>query len=171
MKFIRYYDSPLGPMLMEAEDDALCGLWFVGQKHFPKEYTDSQPSSSIPQILEQATLWLDRYFAGDRPDASSLRLKPQGSSFSLRVWAILRSIDYGETITYGEIAKRIESESGHKVSAQAVGGAVGRNPISLIIPCHRVIGSKGKLTGYAGGIERKAALLKFEKDTKKPPLL
>ncbi|MBQ2326884.1 MAG: methylated-DNA--[Clostridia bacterium] len=109
------------------------------------------------------------YFAGEKPEISALMLAAEGSEFSRQVWEILRAIPYGETITYGQIAKTLEARTGKRVSAQAVGGAVGRNPISIIIPCHRVVGANGSLTGYAGGTERKAALLELEKENKNSP--
>jgi len=162
MQAFTYYESPIGTMLLEASDDALSGLWFLGQKHFPEKHPGCTDADSAPQILKDTVQWLERYFAGERPDASELRLAPRGSDFQHRVWKILLSIAYGETITYGQIAKRLEQDSGRKASAQAVGAAVGRNPISVIIPCHRVIGADGSLTGYAGGLEKKAALLELE---------
>ena len=170
MKSIFYYNSPLGRILMEADENALCGLWFVGQKHFPMEYLHAKAAENPPQILADTALWLDSYFASEKPEISALMLAAEGSQFSRRVWEILRTIPYGETITYGQIAKTLEAVTGKRVSAQAVGGAVGRNPISIIIPCHRVVGVNGSLTGYAGGTERKAALLELENENKDSPL-
>lgn len=162
MTAIAYYNSPLGPVILTAKGGALTGLWFLGQKDMPKEYIGAAPTEDEPAVLTETRLWLDRYFAGEKPSISTLKLAPEGSAFRRRVWDILCTIPYGETFTYGQIAKMLEAESGGKMSAQAVGGAVGHNPISIIIPCHRVIGSDGSLTGYAGGLERKTALLHLE---------
>ncbi len=170
MPSLTYYDSPIGTILLAAEGKALTGLWFMEQKHFPAEYIGCKVSKQPTQILIDSRNWLERYFAGENPDAAELALAPRGSDFQHRVWEILRNIPYGETITYGKIAKMLEQDSGRKVSAQAVGGAVGRNPISIIIPCHRVIGAKGSLTGYAGGLEKKIALLELEQNAKKLPV-
>ena len=121
--------------------------------------------NGIPGILRKTKFWLDRYFAGEKPDMDELSLAPQGSEFCKMVWGILCEIPYGEVTTYGEIAKKVAERTGKKsMSAQAVGGAVGHNPISIIIPCHRVIGADGSLTGYAGGIEKKVKLLELEKE-------
>ena len=148
------YESPLGRMLIASDGDAICGAWFYGQKHFPS--TDFVADDDLA-IFRKATCWLDDYFKGKNPKVN-FRLKPQESQFRQRVWKILSEIPYGETRTYGEIAAMISP----KMSAQAVGGAVGHNPISIIVPCHRVLGKDGKMTGYAAGIDRKIALLKLE---------
>lgn len=156
------YASPLGGIILAARDDALIGLWFEGQKHFFASVDEPTVKSDAPILLE-ARAWLDRYFAGERPAVGALSLSPDGSEFRRSVWHILCEIPYGETITYGEIAQRLASEAkGQCVSAQAVGGAVAHNPISIIIPCHRVVGKNGSLTGYAGGIDRKLRLLRHE---------
>lgn len=163
MQYIQKYCSPLGSMLMAAEENQLIGLWFDKAKYFGSTLSDDYEYKEIP-VLRQTAEWLDCYFSGNIPEFTP-PLRLNGSPFQLEVWEILRSIPYGETVTYREIAQKLAKQRGQaKMSAQAVGGAVGRNPVSLIIPCHRVIGSSGSLTGYAGGIERKSKLLKFEKD-------
>jgi methylated-DNA-[protein]-cysteine S-methyltransferase len=157
MKQAVHYESPLGPMLMTAEDDCLTGLYFLGQKHFPAEVP--QPGEARPGgVLDHTARQLDAYFQR-RQTTFDLPLSPRGTSFQRAVWDALRAIDSGETVTYGELARRL----GRPQSVRAVGAAVGRNPISIIIPCHRVIGSDGSLTGYAGGLDRKKILLDLEK--------
>jgi methylated-DNA-[protein]-cysteine S-methyltransferase len=148
------YSSPLGEMLIAGDGEAICGVWFYGQKHFPA--LDLIRNDELT-IFNRTKQWLDDYFKGLNPEID-FNLNPQGSDFRLEVWKALSQIPYGETMTYGEIA----SEISPTMSAQAVGGAVGHNPIAILIPCHRVIGADGKLTGYAGGIERKIELLKLE---------
>ena len=163
MIYTAEYSSPLGKMLLSARGDSLTGLWFEGQKYFPggDYFKESAPGSG--GALADAAAWLDAYFSGQRPAPSELRLSPDGSDFAKSVWRILCSIPYGGLCTYGEIAERLAAETGRgSMSAQAVGGAVGHNPISVIIPCHRVIGRDGSLTGYAGGLDRKRALLTLE---------
>lgn len=162
MKTVSFYKSPLGLILLAADNDALCGLWFSGQKDIPEEYAKMAPAMNVPEIITKTKSWLDRYFAGRRPNAAELELAPEGTEFRRKVWEVLSSIPYGQTTTYGQIAKTMEVLTGKASSAQAVGGAVGHNPISIIIPCHRVVGADGSLTGYAGGTHRKAALLKLE---------
>ncbi len=152
--------SPLGPVVLRAEDGALTGLWFADARGCPR------PGSPIPAAdcpaFDPARRWLEVYFSGRAPGfVPPLRL--DGTQFQRAVWAILAGIPYGATRTYGEIAAQLARERGlERMSAQAVGGAVGRNPISLIVPCHRVVGASGGLTGYAGGLERKRALLTLE---------
>ena len=148
------YSSPIGKMLIASDGEAICGVWFYGQKHFPS--TDFIVNDDLA-IFKKVANWLDEYFNGKNPKVN-FKLKPHGSHFRQRVWKILSEIPYGETRTYGEIASMISPT----MSAQAVGGAVGHNPISIIVPCHRVLGKDGKLTGYAGGIDRKISLLKLE---------
>ena len=155
------YDSPLGPLTLAEEDGALVGLWMQGQKYLPQ---DLQEHRALTPTMELAANWLDRYFAGDRPEIGELPLNPKGSEFRREVWDILRRIPYGETTTYAAIAAQIAKNRGiPRMSAQAVGGAVGHNSISILIPCHRVVGSGGSLTGYAGGLDRKQWLLDWEK--------
>lgn len=150
------YASPVGMLTLASDGEALVGVWIKEQKYFP-DHVDEMPVKDELPIFKETKKWLDRYFAGEKPEITQLDLKPQGSEFRQKVWKILREIPYGEIITYGEIAKKLGSGC-----AQAVGGAVGHNPISIIIPCHRVIGADGSLTGYAGGIDKKVFLLKLE---------
>lgn len=161
MTSIQYYDSPLGRMLMAADELGLSGLWFEGSKY----YADRLPAGYLEQktkILSAGKRWLNLYFGGQKPDFLP-PLHPEGTAFQKSVWDILLEIPYGKTISYGEIAGHIALKQGiSRMSAQAVGGAVGRNPISIIIPCHRVVGADGSLTGYAGGLDRKIKLLELE---------
>lgn len=160
MDFLKY-DSPLGLLTLAAEGEALVGLWIAGQKYFPERLTGEYRQTPV---LTQAADWLNRYFAGERPSHGELPLSPHGSPFRREVWEILCAIPYGSTTTYAAIAAQIAASRGlARMSAQAVGGAVGHNPISIIIPCHRVLGTDGSLTGYAGGLARKQWLLEFEK--------
>lgn len=151
------YASPLGTLTLASDGENLTGLWIAGQKYFTAGTPTNLPARDDLPVFMQARGWLDRYFAGQRTAASELPLAPQGSAFRQSVWRILCEIPYGQTVTYGEIAKRLSCKS-----AQAVGGAVGHNPISIIIPCHRVLGSDGSLTGYAGGVDKKIWLLAHE---------
>lgn len=158
-----YYDSPIARFLLAEQEGNLIGLWMMGQKYYPK--LDNLIWQDTP-VLKQTARWLDRYFSGQQPDIGELPLAPEGSAFRQDVWKILCRIPYGKTTTYGEIAKELARERGlDGMSAQAVGGAVGHNPISVIIPCHRVVGSDGSMTGYAGGVERKRWLLEYEQKT------
>ena len=155
------YPSPLGNILLAADEVGLTGLWFEGQKYFAKTLPKETISQETP-VLIQAKKWLDVYFSGKKP-AFTPPLHPAGSAFRQSVWQILLQIPYGQTTTYGEIARQLaDVKRTPGMSAQAVGGAVGHNAISIIIPCHRVVGSNGSLTGYAGGIDKKVALLKLE---------
>lgn len=161
MQYTSYYHSPLGDILLAADDIGLTGLWFVGQKYFAL-YLDQEHVEKETPILKDTKKWLDIYFQGQEPDFQ-LPLHFIGTDFQKEVWEILYAIPYGKTMTYGEIAGIIAKQKGLKrMSAQAVGGAVGHNEISIIVPCHRVVGSHGSLTGYAGGIDKKVALLKLE---------
>ena len=156
-----FYDAPCGRYVMAAEDGALTGLWLTGQKYFPSDLPE--PSGAEPEIFTQTRRWLDAYFAGRQPDVSALPMAPKGSAFAQSVWQLLLEIPYGQTVTYGQLAKRLAEQRGlPHMSAQAVGGAVGHNPISILIPCHRVLGAKNQLTGYAGGLDVKTFLLKLE---------
>lgn len=162
MQYISHYQSPLGGILLAADEIGLTGLWFEGQKYFAL-YLDKEHEEKEVPVFQTAKKWLDIYFAGNEPDFQ-VPLHFTGTDFQNEVWEILYSIPYGKTMTYGEIAKRIAEKRGLKhMSAQAVGGAVSHNEISVIVPCHRVVGTNGSLTGYAGGIEKKVALLKLEK--------
>lgn len=161
MVYTKHYLSPLGGILLAADEVGLMGLWFDGKKYYadnlPKEHTEEETP-----ILSEASLWLDVYFTGKEPDFMP-PLHPIGSAFRREVWEILLQIPYGATATYGDISKRLAKKMGlEKMSAQAVGGAVGHNEISIIIPCHRVVGTSGSLTGYAGGIDKKVRLLELE---------
>lgn len=161
--FTAKYKSPVGKLLLSANEKALTGLWIEGQKHYGALLSHISEENSNSPIIKSATLWLNRYFNGEKPAPGELPLEPKGSDFQRMVWDILLHIPYGEVITYGDIAKEIALKKGiDRMSAQAVGGAVGRNPISIIIPCHRVIGANGELTGYDGGIAIKQQLLSFE---------
>lgn len=162
MQYITHYTSPLGDILLAADDIGLCGLWFAGQKYYADGLDPEHEEKETP-VLMQAEQWLDRYFRGENPGSFS-PLHMQGTDFQKTVWQILLRVPYGRTVTYGEIAERAAREKGlTHMSAQAVGSAVGRNRIAVIIPCHRAVGKDGSLTGYAGGLDRKAALLKLEK--------
>ena len=148
------YKSPLGNILLAADEIGLTGLWFEGQKYFANTLPKEQISKETP-ILTETKRWLDLYFSGEKP-AFTPPLHPAGSDFRQAVWQILLQIPYGETMTYGEIAREMAKiQHVSHMSAQAVGGAVGHNIISIIIPCHRVVGTNGSLTGYAGGIDKK----------------
>ena len=161
MMYLNHYESPLGKIIMASDGDALTGLWFDGQKHFSLSPGAEMHCSRL-DVFDETARWLDVYFSGKAPDFTPL-LRPTGTEFRQSVREILLTIPYGETMTYGEIADRIARQKGlRRMSAQAVGGAVGHNPVSIIIPCHRVIGANGSLTGYAGGIERKRKLLAME---------
>lgn len=157
------YRSPVGPLTLVSTQTHIIGLWFDGQKYFQSTLTEKpQPCGSLPVLL-QAALWLDRYFSGERPSPSELPLAPAGSAFRQFIWRELCLIPYGKVVTYGHLAE-LAAQAFHKksMSAQAVGGAVGHNPISIIIPCHRIVGANGSLTGYAGGIDKKIRLLELE---------
>ena len=158
-----HYNSPLGDILLASKDNKLIGLWIEGQKYFLSSIKEEIQENSNDGVLLATKSWLDRYFNGQKPNIDELNLSPIGSDFRQAVWKILCKIPYGETITYNDIAKEIARQRKIiKMSAQAIGGAVGHNPISIIIPCHRVVGTNGNLTGYAGGIEKKIWLLRHE---------
>lgn len=160
-QYMTHYLSPLGGILLAADRTGLTGLWFDGQQHFPSFLSQMQETPNLP-IFTQTCLWLDCYFSGRLPPVQP-PLHPLGTVFQQSVWTLLLTIPYGQTTTYGELARRLAKQNGiAHISAQAVGGAVARNKISILIPCHRVIGADGSLTGYAGGIARKAALLQME---------
>ena len=162
MTYIQHYDSPLGGILLAADEIGLTGLWFDGQKYFARGLSNERIAQETP-ILAEAKRWLDIYFTGKEPDFTP-PLHPIGSEFRKAVWEILLQIPYGQTTTYGEIARQLAEKQGlARMSAQAVGGAVGHNKISIIIPCHRVVGTNGSLTGYAGGIHKKEQLLELER--------
>lgn len=162
MVYTHHYNSPLGGITIGADESAIIGLWFDGQKYFGATLPQQHTAKELP-IFVQAEEWLDLYFSGRSP-AFTPPLSMKGTPFRQAVWKILLSIPFGRTMTYGEIADEIAGQKGlSRMSAQAVGGAVGHNPISLIIPCHRVVGTDGSLTGYAGGLARKQKLLLLER--------
>ena len=155
MQYISYYHSPLGKLLLAADQTGITGAWFENQKYYAHSL-DAEHTEKVTPILEDTKRWLDLYFSGKEPDFMP-PLHPSGTPFQMDVW-------YGTTITYGAVAKEIARRRGiPRMSAQAAGGAVGHNPVSILIPCHRVVGSNGSLTGYAGGIDRKIKLLALEK--------
>ena len=162
MEYVSHYESPFGDITLASDGEALIGLWFDKQKYFADALDEKHEEKEL-QIFGQTKRWLDIYFSGKEPDFTPpLRMKT--TQFRRDVWEIMLTIPYGKTMTYGEIAKKIAEQKGIKqMSAQAVGGAVGHNSISLIIPCHRVVGANGSLTGYAGGIDKKIKLLTLEK--------
>ena len=156
--YYTYFDSPIQPLLLTSDGTALTGLYLVEHKHGPEigaDWTQNADAAPFPEVRRQLT----EYFAGERCEFN-LPLAPQGTEFQKRVWAELQAIPYGKTLSYGELARRI----GNPGAARAVGLANGRNPISILVPCHRVIGANGKLTGYGGGTPRKAALLELESE-------
>lgn len=162
MIYTTHVQSPVGDILLAERDGGLIGLWIQGQKYFFGSLKDGIAEKETP-ILSKTKTWLHRYFAKDNPKIAELTLTPVGGAFRQEVWKILCEIPYGETTTYGEIARKMAARTGkERMSAQAVGGAVGHNPISIIIPCHRVVGTNGSLTGYAGGIATKVKLLTHE---------
>lgn len=161
MFFISKYKSPVGEITIASNGEMLTGLWFDGQKNFADTLPENYEEKDLP-VFEQTKKWLDIYFSGKAPDFKPPLDMGGISPFRKRVWEIMLEIPFGQTSTYGKIAKQIAEETGKKVSGQAVGGAVGHNSISLVIPCHRVVGTNGGLTGYAGGIDKKIKLLRLE---------
>jgi len=157
MTFLHTYDSPLGKIILAADAEGLTGLWFEGQKYFGSTIDARSEEKKLP-VFTQTDRWLDFYFAGQVPDFTP-PLHLCGTAFRRRVWEALLTIPYGQTMTYGTLAEKLGS------SARAVGNAVGHNPVSIIVPCHRIVGADGSLTGYAGGVERKAGLLRLEQGT------
>ena len=163
MIYTSTYTTPIGDVLLASKNNELIGLWFEGQKYYLNSINEEMQVKNEEEILKKTKNWLDRYFKGEKPSIKEIKINPNGSDFRKEVWKILCKIPYGKTITYKEIAEKLAKEKGLKsMSAQAIGGAVGHNPISIIIPCHRVVGSDGKLTGYAGGLDKKEYLLKLE---------
>ena len=163
MEYYCRIPSPLGALLLASDGEALTGLWFTDQKNAPHPEDQSLVEPDALPAFSRTNEWLTLYWKGEVPNFLP-PLKFHGTAFQQSVWNLLGSIPYGETTTYGEIARTLKNASnGKTASARAVGGAVGRNPISIIVPCHRVLGANGRMTGYAGGIERKEALLKLEK--------
>lgn len=165
MNYKYTYESPLGTMIMLGTLSYLTDLFFIDEAHAPS-YDDAEYIEQLTGPFEVTIMWLNQYFNGKKPFITP-PIQLEGTEFRKFVWSILQTIPYGETTTYGDIGKQIAQQQGkEKFSAQAVGGAVGHNPISIIVPCHRVIGSNGQLTGYAGGIERKKYMLDLESEHK-----
>ena len=163
MQFYDTWDSPLGEMWMASDGENLCGLWFAGQKYFDLARLRRGERKELP-VFAETKHWLAEYFSGKAP-AFTPSLFLDGTPFQRMIWAMLLQIPYGETVTYGQLAARAAKKLGReKMSAQAVGSAVGHNPVSIIVPCHRVVGANGSLTGYAGGVEKKAWLLDRERN-------
>ena len=163
MMYSAYYDSPVGRLLLASDGTSLTGLWIAGQKYYADMITGNICEKKDLPVFVKTKEWLDKYFAGQKTKITELPLAPVGSAFRQMVWQILCKIPFGQVWTYGDIAKMAARKLGKKtMSAQAVGGAVGHNPISIIIPCHRVVGTNGSLTGYAGGLDVKIRLLKLE---------
>lgn len=161
MHYTTTYQSPLGEILLAADEIGLTGLWFDGEKYYAWNLDAKHEEKELP-VFSEAKRWLDIYFSGREPDFMP-PMHMLGTNFQKEVWEILRTIPYGETTTYGEIAAKIAKQRGlARMSAQAVGNAVGSNELSILIPCHRVVGATGSLTGYAGGIDKKTVLLKLE---------
>ena len=157
------YRSPLGSLLLASDAGNIVGLWMEGQKYFGGGIKTGFTEKNDVPVLTAAKRWLDAYFDGKKPAVADLPLAPAGGEFRKAVWEILCAIPYGQVTTYGDIARKMAAGMNRKsMSSQAVGGAVGHNPVSIIIPCHRVVGANGSLTGYAGGIDKKTALLEHE---------
>lgn len=163
MNYAMRYASPLGRLWLVEQDGKLAGVWMEGQKYFFGSIPPDTVKQEKTPLLQMAARWLDRYFSGQKPCVEELPLAPIGTPFRKKIWEILCEIPYGQVATYGEIARKFASRySIGRMSAQAVGGAVGHNPLSIIIPCHRVVGANGSLVGYAGGLRKKTALLSHE---------
>ncbi|WP_293842195.1 methylated-DNA--[protein]-cysteine S-methyltransferase [uncultured Phascolarctobacterium sp.] len=162
MLYYKKLASPLGEITLRSDGEALTGLWFADDKHYGAKDIAGAALADL-DVFTQAEEWLAEYFAGREPKVS-VPLKLQGSEFQMQVWRLLQDIPYGRLVTYGDIAKKIAAQKGvARMSAQAVGGAVGHNPLCIIVPCHRVVGANGSLTGYGGGMWRKVRLLELEK--------
>lgn len=162
MEAVQHYQSPLGEMVLTADELGITGIWFDRENYLKEHLLAEKSEERETPILKDAKRWLDSYFQGKEPEKLP-PLHPIGSEFRQAVWEVLLQIPYGQTMTYGEIAKKIAAQRGSKkMSAQAIGGAVGHNPISILIPCHRVVGATGNLTGYAGGLDKKVQLLTLE---------
>ncbi len=158
-----YSHESLGKITIACSDEGIVGLWLDGQRYFKYGIDEALETNPTHPLLQRTTKWLDDYFSNKKPDASELPLEPRGSRFAKDVWGELVKIGYGELSTYGNIAKKVATKNNKSTwSARATGGAVGHNPISIIVPCHRVIGANGNLTGYGGGIKRKIWLLEHE---------
>ena len=163
MNYYTHYHSPISELTIASDGSSITGLWLKGQKYYMSEIIGSAEEANNIPLLLTAKKWLDSYFAGENPNTDGLPLAPAGSDFRKAVWRILLEIPYGECATYKEVAKQMASKDNRlNLPVRAVGGAIGHNPISIIIPCHRVIGTDGSITGYAGGIEKKLHLLAHE---------
>ncbi|MBQ7954333.1 MAG: methylated-DNA--[Lachnospiraceae bacterium] len=163
MYYYYIYRSPVGELAIASNEKNIVGVWLEGQRYYMDVLKGKEYRKKETAVIKLAEKWLDKYFKGEKPQTQELPIEFIGSDFRKQVWTILGGITYGKVITYGDIAKQIAKQKGiEKMSAQAVGGAVGRNPISIIIPCHRVIGASGSLTGYSGGVKVKTKLLEFE---------
>jgi methylated-DNA-[protein]-cysteine S-methyltransferase len=163
MRYQTTVSSPVGELLLASDGERLTGLWLAGQKYFAETLPEHSAVRGDLPVFVETRRWLDRYFAGENPVPTEIPLGPEGGAYRRGVWELLLEIPYGEVTTYGDIARRLARKAGGSAtSARAVGGAVGRNPISILIPCHRVVGADGSLTGYAGGIENKVRLLELE---------
>jgi methylated-DNA-[protein]-cysteine S-methyltransferase len=163
MYYSTTYPSPVGSITIACGGGNLVGLWIEGQKYYGDTISEEIKEDNDAPVFDAARKWLDRYFAKEKPAISELPLAPIGGEFRQEVWKILCEIPYGKVITYSDIAKKMATKMNKKnMSSRAVGGAVGHNPISIIIPCHRVVGANGSLTGYSGGIETKVKLLELE---------
>ena len=163
MIYKTYYDSPVGKLFIASDGENIIGLCMEGQKYYLDKIEKEGILKDDLAIFKKTKKWLDRYFKQEKPEVSEISLAPEGNTFRQYIWELLCEIPYGETITYGELAKKVAKKLNKpSMSAQAVGNAVGHNPISIIIPCHRVVGKNGSLTGYAGGIDKKIKLLEIE---------
>ena len=163
MYYMTQCESPVGQITLASDGQNLVGLWLKGQKYFGDTVNEEMKTADDLDIFKATNKWLNRYFAGENPAISELALAPIGGTFRQEVWRLLCEIPYGEVTTYGEIARKVaEKLLKTNMSAQAVGGAVGHNPVSIVIPCHRVVGTNGSLTGYAGGVDKKIWLLTHE---------
>lgn len=163
MEYKCFYEAAIGRIILTSDGENLTGLWFTTTRFRDRGEIEKEQFDETLPIFHMTYKWLDAYFKGQNPKIDNIPIRLSGSAFCLRVWEILKTIPYGQTRTYGEIAKQIAAEQGKaKMSAQAVGFAVGHNPISIIIPCHRVVGAKGNLTGYGGGLDKKIQLLSLE---------
>ncbi len=161
MDYIRHIGSPLGPLTLASDGESLTGLWFDGQKHYGMTLAEEREEKDL-RVFRETEAWLRLYFSGEAPDFTPPLLL-RGTDFRRRIWQLLLAVPYGETVSYGELARRAAGDVPAAFRcARAVGGAVGRNPISILVPCHRVLAADGSLCGYAGGAERKRALLRLE---------
>jgi len=162
MRYITKVVSPLGKLTLASDGESLTGLWLDGQKYYAAGLCANAEANDALPVFAQAKAWLESYFAGKKPSPAALPLAPIGSDFRQAVWKLLLEIPYGACTTYGALAAQLAAQGKNGMSAQAVGGAVGHNPISIIIPCHRVVGANNSLTGYAGGLDAKIRLLTLE---------